>query len=59
MGSLRGARRMIASMLVSLVVLAGAATILSACNTARGFGQDMSDAGQAVSNSAERLKNGE
>jgi len=56
---LRGARRAIASALVTLTVLAGAAAVLSACNTARGFGQDVSDAGQAVSNSAERLKNGE
>ncbi len=59
MGSLREARRTIASILATLAMLAGAAVALSACNTAAGFGQDMSAAGQAVANSAERIKNGE
>jgi entericidin B len=59
MGSLREAKRTIASTLLTLVVLAGTAAALSACNTAAGFGQDMSAAGQAVANSAERIKNGE
>jgi predicted small secreted protein len=56
---LRGARQSFASALVAIFVLAGAAAVLSACNTARGFGQDMSDAGQAVSNTAQRIGNGE
>lgn len=52
-------RRPTAGAFVALLLLAGAATTLGACNTAAGFGQDMSQAGHAVTNSAERLKNGE
>jgi predicted small secreted protein len=32
--------------------------MLSACNTTAGFGQDMSAAGQALSNSANKTKQG-
>jgi predicted small secreted protein len=53
------ARKDIASALLALVVLAGAAATLSACNTAAGFGEDMAAAGHAVANSAEKLKGGE
>jgi predicted small secreted protein len=48
-----------AGALMTLIALAGAAGSLGACNTAAGFGQDMSQAGHAVTNSADRLKNGE
>jgi predicted small secreted protein len=45
-----------ASALLAIFVLAGAATMLGACNTTRGFGEDMSAAGNALSNSAEKTK---
>jgi predicted small secreted protein len=45
--------------LLTLAVLAGAATALGACNTARGFGEDMSAAGRALSNSSDRIMHGE
>ena len=50
-------RKGLASALLAILVLAGAATTLSACNTAAGFGQDMSAAGSALSNSAVKTKN--
>ncbi|HEX6842771.1 MAG TPA: entericidin A/B family lipoprotein [Stellaceae bacterium] len=50
-------RKGFASALLAIFVLAGAATVLGACNTTRGFGEDMSAAGQALSNSAETTKN--
>ena len=56
----RGARRTIARALLTFAVLAGAAAALgtlSACNTAAGFGKDMSAAGQAVAGTADRVKN--
>lgn len=53
-----GVKRSAASALLTLAVLAGAATALSACNTVRGFGEDMSAAGHALSNSSERIVNG-
>ncbi len=59
MRKIAGLRRPAAGALMTVLVLAGAAATLGACNTAAGFGQDMSQAGQAVSNSADRLKNGE
>jgi entericidin B len=49
-------RRKFAMALLSVFVLTGAATILSACNTTEGAGEDMSAAGNAVSNSAQRAK---
>jgi predicted small secreted protein len=49
-------RKTLASALLSLFVLSGAAAILSACNTTEGAGKDMSAAGNALSNSAERNK---
>jgi predicted small secreted protein len=51
-------RKGVASALLTLTLLAGAATMLSACNTTAGFGQDMSAAGQALSNSANKTKQG-
>jgi predicted small secreted protein len=49
-------RKGFASALLAIFVLAGAATMLGACNTTRGFGQDLSAAGSALSNSAEKTK---
>jgi predicted small secreted protein len=39
-------------------VLAGAATLLGGCNTTAGVGQDVSATGRAVTNSAEKVKQG-
>jgi predicted small secreted protein len=39
---------------LTLLVLVGAAPLLSACHTAAGVGQDVSAAGNAVTNSAEK-----
>ena len=44
--------------LLAIFVLAGAAMTLAACNTAAGFGEDLSAAGRAVTNSADKVKNG-
>jgi entericidin B len=41
---------------VALFVLTTAGTMLSACNTTRGVGEDMQSGGAALSNSAERNK---
>jgi predicted small secreted protein len=51
-------RRGIASILATILLLAGAAAALSACNTTAGAGQDVSAAGHAVTNSAEKVKSG-
>lgn len=48
----------VTSAALALFVLAGALTTLSACNTTAGVGQDVSAAGRAVSNSAEKVKQG-
>lgn len=37
-----------------LAVLIGASGLLSACNTMKGAGQDVQDAGQGIENAAER-----
>jgi entericidin B len=50
-------RKGFASALLAIFVLAGAAMTLSACNTAAGFGEDMSAAGGALTNSAQKTKN--
>ena len=39
---------------LALLALLAAAPLLSACNTAEGAGRDMSAAGRAVTNSAEK-----
>jgi predicted small secreted protein len=41
---------------LGLLLLAGAAPLLSACNTPAGFGKDMSSAGQAIDQGAESNK---
>ena len=48
----------IAGSLLVVFVLAGAATTLSACNTTAGVGEDVSATGHAVTNSAEKVKQG-
>jgi predicted small secreted protein len=49
-------RKRIASACVAALVLAATASLLSACNTAAGFGEDMKAAGGAISNSAQQTK---
>ena len=51
-------RRNLFSALLSMVVLAGAMTMLGGCNTTAGLGQDVSATGKAVTNSAEKVKQG-
>lgn len=52
-------RRSFASSLIALALLVAAAASLSACNTARGFGEDMSAAGRAITGSAGHVQSGE
>jgi predicted small secreted protein len=49
-------RRSFAKVMVAMLILASAGAALSACNTTEGAGKDMSGAGHAISNSAERNK---
>jgi entericidin B len=44
--------------MLSVFVLLGAVVTLSACNTTAGLGQDVSATGKAVTNSAEKVKQG-
>ena len=48
--------RTFAKIFLALLLLTGVGTVLSACNTTAGFGEDMSNAGDAVTNSAEKNK---
>jgi predicted small secreted protein len=50
-------RRCVLSALLTLSML-GAVTMLVACNTTAGIGQDVSATGHAVTNSAEKVKQG-
>jgi len=50
-------RRGLLSVLLTMSIL-GAVTMLSACNTTAGLGQDVSATGKAVTNSAEKVKQG-
>ena len=43
---------------LSVLVLIGAMTTLGGCNTTAGLGQDVSNTGKAVTNSAEKAKQG-
>ena len=43
---------------LNVMLLSGATALLSACNTTAGAGQDVSAAGHAVTNSAEKVKSG-
>jgi entericidin B len=49
-------RKHLTMLLLSLLVVSGAASVLSACNTTAGAGEDMSSAGHAITNSAEKNK---
>ncbi|HWI28230.1 MAG TPA: entericidin A/B family lipoprotein [Stellaceae bacterium] len=49
-------RRPLAKVFLVLFLLSGASAMLSACNTTAGAGQDLSNAGQAITNSAEQNK---
>ena len=46
------------ALVVPILVLAAATLSLSACNTAAGVGQDVSAAGHAVTNTADKIKSG-
>ncbi len=46
-------RKNLATILISLFVLAGAASLLSACNTTSGAGKDISATGHAITKSAD------
>ena len=45
-------RKNLATILISLFVLAGAASLLSACNTTAGAGKDISATGHEITRSA-------
>ncbi len=51
-------RKGLVIIVLNLVLLSGATALLSACNTTAGVGQDVSAAGHAVTNSAEKVKSG-
>ncbi|HEY2616966.1 MAG TPA: entericidin A/B family lipoprotein [Acetobacteraceae bacterium] len=51
-------RRSLFSALLSMFVLSGTITLLGGCNTTAGLGQDVSATGKAVTNSAEKVKQG-
>lgn len=57
-GEPRSGTRRTAGALLTLVVAAGAVTLLSACNTTSGVGKDVSATGRAVTDTAERVKEG-
>jgi entericidin B len=46
----------VATVLLTLFLLAGVASVLSACNTVAGFGEDMSAAGHALTGAAGTTK---
>lgn len=41
---------------LTLLVLSGASSLLSACNTTEGFGKDLAGGGRAIERSADRNK---
>jgi entericidin B len=51
-------RMSIAGSMLAVFVLACSAITLSACNTTAGVGEDVSATGHAVTNSAEKVKEG-
>ncbi len=55
LGSLR---RGISTALLSALLLGGMAVALSACNTTAGVGQDVSATGNALTNTADKAKQG-
>ncbi|MGO8917453.1 MAG: entericidin A/B family lipoprotein [Stellaceae bacterium] len=48
--------RTLAKIFLTLFLLSGASVALSACNTTAGAGEDLSSAGHAITDSAERNK---
>jgi predicted small secreted protein len=50
--------RRIAIIFFSVALLSGSGVLLSACNTTAGLGQDVSAAGHAVTNTADKVKSG-
>jgi len=56
MAGLRDIRRRLAAAMVTAFVLAGAASILSACNTTAGVGEDISATGHAITGGADKTK---
>jgi predicted small secreted protein len=53
---MRDRKHGLASLLLVLLMLTGGASILSACNTVAGAGQDVSTVGNAVSSGAEQTR---
>ncbi|HEY7577014.1 MAG TPA: entericidin A/B family lipoprotein [Acetobacteraceae bacterium] len=51
-------REHMARLALAAFLLAGALTMLVACNTTAGVGQDLSAGGRAISNSADKVKQG-
>ncbi len=51
-------RHGVTAALLASFILGGALVMLSACNTTAGVGQDVSATGRAVTNSAEKVKQG-
>jgi predicted small secreted protein len=49
-------RKTVAKAFLAVFLFAGAATALSACNTTAGAGKDMSAAGKAITNEANKDK---
>ena len=49
-------RKSLIMVLLSLLVLSGATSLLSACNTTAGVGQDISATGSAITKGAEESK---
>lgn len=47
-------RRTLAFAFLPLLVLFGASTLLTACNTAKGFGRDVSSGGRAIERTADK-----
>jgi predicted small secreted protein len=49
-------RKSLLTAMLGLLVLSGAATVLSACNTTAGLGKDTESLGRDINRSAERNK---
>jgi entericidin B len=58
MRNYRRIRGTVAGAMLSAFVALAAMVALSACNTTAGLGQDVSATGKAVTNSAEKVKQG-
>jgi entericidin B len=58
MGDFARIRVSISNWALAASLLVGALTVLSACNTTAGAGQDLSATGHAVTNSADKVKQG-